>query len=140
MEKSLVLLASPSGISTDQEIEILIAQESSGISTDQDIDKEIRRSIGRLGYRLGDCATDLEFNQEIVIWKCLVWLDLPTPISTNWDINWGIRRLIVRSIDQGSYGISTYLYIDWDVRRSIGSSIGRLCWIRDLCWWHRPLD
>ena len=110
MEKSLVLLASPSGISTDQEIEILIAQESSGISTDQDIDKEIRRSIGRLGYRLGDCATDLEFNQEIVIWKCLVWLDLPTPISTNWDINWGIRRLIVRSIDQGSYG-SLHIWI-----------------------------
>ena len=49
MEKSLVLLASPSGISTDQEIGILIAKESSGISTDQDIDKEIRRSIGRLG-------------------------------------------------------------------------------------------
>ena len=72
-----MLLASPSGIYTDWDIDWdigrLIAWDSSGIFTDWDIDS-------------GDRDIDQELDWEIVTDKGLVWIASPSRISTDWKI------------------------------------------------------
>ena len=84
MEKGLVLLASPSGISIDWEIGISIAWEFSVISMDREVDQDIVRLIGRLVAQSGDREIDCEIDWEIVTETGLVWLVSSSDISTDW--------------------------------------------------------